>query len=105
MTTVGTDAFDLQRIQRIRKWAIGLSLLAVVVLAMFSATWWGDGPTHEAVESVGLGAIVLSIVGREVFTAYVPTSKGPVFMKLIESAFGTEVTTRTLETVAKCAAA
>ena len=50
-------------------------------------------------------ASVLSIVGREVFTAYVPTSKGPVFMKLIESAFGTEVTTRTLETVAKCAAA
>ena len=50
MTTVSTDAFDLQRIQRIRKWAIGLSLLAVVVLAMFSGTWWGDGPTHETVE-------------------------------------------------------
>ena len=41
MTTVTTDAFDLQRIQRIRKWAIGLSLLVVVVLAMFTSTWWG----------------------------------------------------------------
>jgi hypothetical protein len=50
-------------------------------------------------------ACVLNRVGREVFTAYVPTSRGPVFMKLIETAFGTEVTTRTLETVAKCAAA
>ena len=71
MTTASTDAFDLQRIQKIRKWAIGLSLLAVVVLAMFSATWWGDGPTHEAVESVGLGAIVLSIVGRAWCSLYI----------------------------------
>ncbi len=71
MTTATTNAFDLQRIQRIRKWAIGLSLIAVVGLAMFSATWWGDGPTHEAVESVGLGAIVLSIVGRAWCSLYI----------------------------------
>jgi protein-S-isoprenylcysteine O-methyltransferase Ste14 len=71
MTTVSTDAFDLQRIQRIRKWAIGLSLLAVVVLAMFSATWWGQGPTHEMVESVGLGAIIISIVGRAWCSLYI----------------------------------
>ena len=43
--------------------------------------------------------------GREVFTAYLPTDKGPVFMQLIERAFGTDVTTRTLDTVARCAAA
>ena len=49
------------------------------------------------------GAMVLSMVGREVFTAYVPSEKGPVFMKLIEKAFGTDVTTRTWETVKKCA--
>ena len=71
MTTASTDAFDLQRIQKIRKWAIGLSLLVVVVLAMFSATWWGDGPTHEAVEAVGLGAIVISIVGRAWCSLYI----------------------------------
>lgn len=71
MTTVSTDAFDLQRIQKIRKWAIGLSLLAVVVLAMFSATWWGDGATHETVEAVGLGAIALSIVGRGWCSLYI----------------------------------
>lgn len=71
MTTATTDAFDLQRIQKIRKWAIGLSLLAVVILAMFSATWWGDGPTHEAVEAVGLGAIVMSIVGRAWCSLYI----------------------------------
>jgi len=51
------------------------------------------------------GARVLSVVGREVFTAYLPSEKGPVFMKLIEKAFGINVTTRTWETVRKCVAA
>jgi uncharacterized protein (DUF1697 family) len=51
------------------------------------------------------GAQILSVVGREVFTAYVPSDKGPVFMKLLENAFGREVTTRTWETVKKCVAA
>jgi hypothetical protein len=36
---------------------------------------------------------------------YVPGDKGPVFMSLLESAFGTGITTRTLETVRKCACA
>jgi uncharacterized protein (DUF1697 family) len=47
-------------------------------------------------------ASVFYVAGREVFTAYIPTEKGPVFMQLIERAFGTNVTTRTLDTVAKC---
>lgn len=41
----------------------------------------------------------------EAFTAYVPTGKGPVFMQRIERAFGRDVATRTLDTVARCAAA
>jgi uncharacterized protein (DUF1697 family) len=49
-------------------------------------------------------ASVFLIRGREAFTAYRPVDKGPVFMVLIERAFGKEVTTRTLDTVAKCAA-
>lgn len=50
-------------------------------------------------------ASVFLAAGREVFTAYVPSERGPVFMTLIERAFGTNVTTRTLDTVAKCASA
>ena len=50
-------------------------------------------------------AAVLCLMGREAFTAYRPTGKGPVFMKLIDTAFGTDVTTRTWDTVARCAAA
>ena len=51
------------------------------------------------------GAEVLSAVGREVFTSYVRSDKGAVFMKLIEKAFGSDITTRTWETVSKCAVA
>jgi uncharacterized protein (DUF1697 family) len=51
------------------------------------------------------GARILSVAGREAFTVYVSTPKGPVFMMLIEKTFGTEVTTRTWETVRKVARA
>ena len=50
-------------------------------------------------------ASVFLVVGREAFTAYLPSDKGPVFMMLIERAFGSDVTTRTWSTVAKCVAA
>lgn len=49
-------------------------------------------------------ASVFCMIGREVYTAYVPTDRGPVFMQLIGQAFGVDVTTRTLATVARCAA-
>jgi uncharacterized protein (DUF1697 family) len=49
------------------------------------------------------GARILTMTAREVFTAYVASDKGPVFMALIEKTFGTAVTTRTWDTVRKCA--
>jgi uncharacterized protein (DUF1697 family) len=49
-------------------------------------------------------ASVLCVRGREAFTAYVPNALGPIFMVLITKAFGDEVTTRTWDTVRKCAA-
>jgi uncharacterized protein (DUF1697 family) len=51
------------------------------------------------------GARILLMKGREIFSAYVPTPKGPVFMTLIEKTFGREVTTRTWDTVTKVARA
>jgi len=51
------------------------------------------------------GAQILAMRGREILSAYVPGPRGPVFMALIEKTFGTEVTTRTWDTVRKCAAA
>lgn len=47
------------------------------------------------------GARILCVKGTEVFSAYVPGPKGPVFMKLIEKTFGKDLTTRTWETLGK----
>lgn len=49
------------------------------------------------------GASILRFTGSEVLSAYVPGPKGPVFMSLLERTFGTGITTRTLDTVRKCA--
>ena len=49
------------------------------------------------------GARILAVAGRNIFSAYLPTPKGPVFMTLIEKTFGSEVTTRTWDTVTKVA--
>jgi uncharacterized protein (DUF1697 family) len=49
------------------------------------------------------GAQILLMKGQEVFSAYVASPKGPVFMTLIEKTLGKDVTTRTWDTVAKVA--
>jgi uncharacterized protein (DUF1697 family) len=47
------------------------------------------------------GARILCVRGTELFSAYVPSPKGPVFMNLIERTFGKDLTTRTWDTVRK----
>ena len=49
------------------------------------------------------GARILAVDGSHIFSAYVPSPKGPVFMTLIEKTFGSGVTTRTWQTVTKVA--
>jgi uncharacterized protein (DUF1697 family) len=49
------------------------------------------------------GARVLCRRGLEVFSAYVPSPRGPVFMSLLEKTFGSDITTRTWDTVKKLA--
>src|SRR2546422_3610706 len=46
-------------------------------------------------------ARILTMKGREIFSAYLPSPKGPVFMVLIEKTFGKEQTTRTWDTITK----
>ncbi len=63
---------------------------------------------HHGVLSLPIeldGAQILSVKSTEVFTAYVPNERGPVFMTLIEKTFGKNVTTRTWDTIKKCTAA
>lgn len=49
------------------------------------------------------GARILAMQGGVIFSDYMRSPKGPIFMTLIEKTFGKEVTTRTWETVSKCA--
>jgi uncharacterized protein (DUF1697 family) len=50
------------------------------------------------------GARIVHLEGNDLFTAYLPTPKGPVFMKLIEQAAGgKDQTTRTWQTLEKIA--
>jgi uncharacterized protein (DUF1697 family) len=51
------------------------------------------------------GAKILNMKGSEVFTVYIPHERGPIFMTLIEKTFGKNVTTRTWDTIKKCAVA
>lgn len=51
------------------------------------------------------GACIHGLAGAEAFASYLPSPEGPVFMTLLERTFGKDVTTRTLETVRRCAQA
>jgi uncharacterized protein (DUF1697 family) len=51
------------------------------------------------------GVHILAIKGAEIFSAYEPHPRGPIFMNLIEKTFGKDITTRTWDTVKKCAKA
>ena len=51
------------------------------------------------------GARILAMQGLEIFTAYTPVPGNPAFMALLEKTFGGAITTRTWDTVRKCAAA
>lgn len=51
------------------------------------------------------GVRILAAHGREVCTTYAPNPRGPVFMSLLEKTFGKDITTRTWDTLVKCAKA
>ncbi|MGH8204196.1 MAG: DUF1697 domain-containing protein, partial [Steroidobacteraceae bacterium] len=51
------------------------------------------------------GASILKLMNSEVLCAYLPSPKGAVFMSMLEKTLGTGITTRTLDTVRKCAQA
>jgi uncharacterized protein (DUF1697 family) len=67
-------------------------------------TFLHDAPATKPKLPIELdGARILSLRGREVFSAYVPGPRGPVFMTLLERTFGKDITTRTWDAVGKIA--
>ncbi len=100
--TVVRSSLELHELLAIDPYrAHGIPASAKRVVSFFRAPCVSKVPLPLAQD---LASVFLAS-GREAFTAYIPTDKGPVFMTLIEKAFGKNVTTRTLDTVAKCAAA
>ena len=70
MTTA--PLLDIQTVQRVRKGAIMVALLALIGLSIVTQSIGGvDGDWHETVEALGLGAIVFSIVGRAWCSLYI----------------------------------
>lgn len=64
-----------------------------------------DPDTRVTLPFESEGVRILSLRNKELFTDYIPNARGPVFMTLIEKMFGTDLTTRTRDTVKKCAIA
>ncbi|MGO4409789.1 MULTISPECIES: methyltransferase family protein [unclassified Brevundimonas] len=65
------QGFDIQKVQKVRKIALAIGLAAVVGLAFFTRSSWGEGGLHEVLEAVGLGLIVICIVGRAWCSLYI----------------------------------
>lgn len=64
-------SFDIQSVQRVRKAAMLLGIVAVVAVAVVTRSEWGTGPIHEATEAFGLGLIAICIVGRAWCSLYI----------------------------------
>ena len=72
MSTLTPNTLDLGAVQRIRKVAVLGALLMLIGTSLVTQSIGGvDGRWHEAVEAVGLAAIVFSIVGRAWCTLYI----------------------------------
>ncbi len=68
----GIALFDIQKVQKLRKAALVVGLLALVAFGFVNQSTWGvEGALHEAVEAVGLGLILICIVGRAWCSLYI----------------------------------
>lgn len=67
-------------------------------------TFLGEPPaTHPSLPIEAVDVSILAMVGGDVLSVYTPSPRGSKLMALVEKTFGSNVTTRTWETVIKCA--
>lgn len=70
--TAGADTTWLQAVQRRRKWSLlALLVAAIGALLVSESTWPSGGFTHEAIEYVGVGMLLLCVLGRAWCTIYI----------------------------------
>jgi uncharacterized protein (DUF1697 family) len=82
--------------------------LALPANAKRVVTFLAAPPPRATVKALPVtldGAHIVAVEGTVAFAYYVPSPRGPAFMTLIERTFGTDVTTRTWDTVHKVVAA
>ena len=60
-----------------------------------------DTPVRLPIEQAG--GSILAMTPSAVLSAYIPSADAPAFMRLLERILGADITTRTLDTVRKCA--
>jgi protein-S-isoprenylcysteine O-methyltransferase Ste14 len=70
MSTARMTDLDLGAIQKLRKVAVLVFLLALIALSLVSQTPGGEA-WHERLELVGFGAMALSIIGRAWCSLYI----------------------------------
>jgi protein-S-isoprenylcysteine O-methyltransferase Ste14 len=63
--------FDLQRVQRWRKVAVGIGLLLALALVLFTRSYGGETEWHQNIERLGMALIVICIVGRAWCSLYI----------------------------------
>jgi len=62
----------LQDVQRRRKWVLrGLAAAAIGVVLVSDSMWPSGGFTHEAIEFVGVGLLLVCVLGRAWCTLYI----------------------------------
>lgn len=66
-----TQSLDLRRVQLIRKAVLLIAILAVIALAAISQSLGGETELHEGLETFGIAAIVVCIVGRAWCSLYI----------------------------------
>jgi uncharacterized protein (DUF1697 family) len=67
-----------------------------------NVTFLADAPKAKPALPVDLkGARIVSLVGREAYTYYIPGVADPSFMTSLEKTFGKDITTRTWDTVGR----
>lgn len=72
MSVTTPSSFDLQAVQKLRKLAVAALGLLLIGLTVFTQSPGGtDSQWHEAVEALGLAAIVVAIVGRAWCSLYI----------------------------------
>lgn len=94
--------FDLQRVQKWRKAAMGVGLVVALALAALTASIGGETIWHEAIEALGLAMIALCVVGRAWCSLYIggrkkaeivdrgpySVSRNPLYLFSFVGAFG-----------------